>query len=276
MSSRLSPCACRTVPFCRDDQSWVELHLGYPWWNVSQHCIQKLLPQQIAAPYVACIYSFFFFLFPPLLILNVILETVVLGLVLPGVCALGNICPGPENFQSAWIPWCERMGNRGMCPASPGRMMMGIWGNAWPSPAAAALSHPRLPVWFLPDSPLSAFNPGTRSRFPLRACFTPPFLRQEVREAKPDRWEQSLVSGLHLQFSPGRTGCSSTCHPQTSFLCFISAHLKLAGDFRGERPWTFCILLKQGQNFFWAIPLPLIFFSVLLCLFYRVKHWVDQ
>lgn len=47
---------------------------------------------------------FFFFLFPPLLILNVILETVVLGLVLPGVCALENICPGPENFQSAWIP----------------------------------------------------------------------------------------------------------------------------------------------------------------------------
>lgn len=152
-----------------------------------------------------------------------------------------------------------------MCPASPGRMMMGIWGNAWPSPAAAALSHPRLPVWFLPDSPLSAFNPGTRSRFPLRACFTPPFLRQEVREAKPDRREQSLVSGLHLQFSPGRTGCSSTCHPQTSFLCFISAHLKLAGDFRGGAAMNILYIIKTGAKLFLSNPAsPHFFFSTLV------------
>lgn len=127
------------------------------------------------------------FLFPPLLILRVILETVVPGLVLPGVCALGNICPGSENFQSALIPQCERMATWGMSPSIPGKMVMGVWGNAWPSPAAAALTQLSPPVWFLPDSPLSAFNPGTRSHFPLHTCLTPPFPQQEVREGKPDR-----------------------------------------------------------------------------------------
>lgn len=116
-------------------------------------------------------------------------------------CYPGNYCASLSSL--GFVPWGifalalriskvpgylgERMGTRGMCPASPGRMMMDIWGNAWPSPAAAALAQLSPPVWFLPGSPLSAFNPGTRSRFPLRACFTPPFPQQGVREAKPDR-----------------------------------------------------------------------------------------
>lgn len=264
MSSGPSPCACRTGPFCRDDQSWVEPHLGYPWWNVSQHSIQKLLLQQIAAPYVACIYSVGFFLFPPLLILNVILETVVPGLVLPGVCALGEYLPWVWEFPKClmWYldvkgwdvpskPWEDDDGYLGKCLA--------FCSSCSPSSATPP------PVWFLPDSPLSAFNPGTRSRFPLCACFTPPFPQQEVREAKPDRWEQSLVSELHLQFSPGRTGCSITCHPQI-FLCFISTHLKPAGAFQRGVVMNILYIIKTGAKLFLRDPSSPSFFFFLVAL----------
>lgn len=97
--------------------------------------------------------------------------------------------------------------------------------------AAAPSSPTFFPVWFLPGSPLSAFNPDTDSFFPFAACITPPFLQQEVSEAIPDRWEKSLVSELPLLFSPGRAGCPATWHMQTC-LSFISPRIRLAGAFQ--------------------------------------------
>lgn len=190
----------------------------------------KWLPVQRlqAVPSVDCssmcnLYLFSVFFYPPPLILNVILETVVSGLALLGVCALGNICSGSENFQTAWMPWCEGIGNRGTCPASPGRMMMGIWGNAWSPPAAADLAHPHFSLCgFSPTALYQHLILVGVPFFPLPACIASPFLRQEVRGAKPDRWEKSLVSESPLLFSPGRAGCYITCHMQTC-LGFISA-----------------------------------------------------
>ena len=128
-----------------------------------------------------------------------------------------------------------------------------------------------LPVWFLPDSPLSAFTPGTSSLFLLPACITPPFLQREVREARPDRWEKSLVSELLLLFSPGRAGCYVTCHTQTC-LSFISAQIKLAGAFQKGVAMNILHIIKIGAKLFLkeSSLFPLIFLSS-CCLFVTVK-----
>lgn len=65
---------------------------------------------------------------------------------------------------------------------------MGIWGYGWSAPAAADLAHPLFSLrGFSLTSLYQQLNPGTSSLFPIPACIVPPFLQQEVREAKPDR-----------------------------------------------------------------------------------------
>lgn len=245
MSSRLSPRARRTVPFCRADQSLLQPCFGYPWWNGSLRSVRKLFPQRIAARRAARTYSRSLLYFPLPFILNATLGSDVSGLALPGVCATGNICSGSHNFQTACIPWCEGIGNGGMRPARPGRMRMGIWGNAWSPPAAADLAHPRSSLCGF--SLTALYQHLILVQVPL---FPPPCTRHSsfpsARGQGGQTGQMRGVSGVWMVFAlfPGESRLLHHApYANLPWLNFCSDKTWLV-LFRREWPPTFCILLQ--------------------------------
>lgn len=264
MSSCLSPWAYRTVPFL-----WRWSKLGWTSLGVS---MVKCLPAQHpeAAPAADCssicsLYLFSGLFFYSLLSLSWMLswKTVVPGLVLPGVCASLAL----TIFK---VPGCGRMGAWGMCPATPGRMLMGIWGHAWPPPAAAALAQPHLPQCSFSLEALYQHLILVQSPISCSVHASLLLSLSQRSGGHTDRWEQPLVSELHLQLSPGRTGFSITCHPQT--LLHFCSPKSLLVLFREEWSWTILYIIKIGAKLFLSNPSSPHFFFSNSCLFFTQSN----
>jgi len=130
----------------------------------------------------------------------------------------------------------------GMCPANPGRMMMGIWGNAWSPPTAADLAHPRLSLCGFSLTALYQhlilvqvpFSPS------LRASLLLPFSKRSGRSNQTD--ETSLWCLNCPCFFPQGEQAAKSCATRRLALASFLLRQNLLLLFRREWLSTICIL----------------------------------
>lgn len=258
MSSCLFLCAHRTVPFCRDDQSWLERHLGYPWWNVSQHSIQRLLPQQIAAPYVACIYSLGFY------------SLLSLSWMYPGNCCARCcpswcLCPG-EYLHWLWgFPKCLdtsvwRNENPGDAPSKPweddddGYLGKCLAFSSCLSPSSARSPLCGFSLTDLYQQLILVQGPISLS---LHASL---LFSLSKRSGRPNQTDESSLWCLTCTCSLPQGEQGSPSHA-IHRICFISAHLKLSGAFQKGVVINILCVIETGAKLFLRDPSsPLFFF----------------